>query len=191
MNCALALVLLLDASASIDAYHWQQQIEAHAEALEHPQVQAAIRAAGPIRIRVEAFADRTSRMITWRQISTDADAFALARDIRAAGRPTTGGTNIGHAITYAIRTLDHMTDCERRVIDLVTDGDADAPSTESARDAATAAGITINALGIGALAATWLRQHAQTTDGFTRQADDWRDVGAALRAKMVSEIAGL
>jgi hypothetical protein len=88
-----------------------------------------------------------------------------------------------------MRAIDAGPRCERDVIDLVTDGEADPLSTEEARDEANRLGITINGLGIGPLAATWLREHAQTQDGFTRQADDWRDVAPALRAKMIREIA--
>jgi len=188
MTCALALVLLLDASASIMQREWQTQIEAHAEALEHPAIQSAIQSTGTIMIYVEAFADHPINMIPWRTIKSKPDIESLASEIRESKRPTSGSTNVDTAIWSGISALEGK-DCDRLVIDLVTDGEAVGITTQFARDAAIERSITINGLGVGNEAAEWLRENAQTPDGFTRRADDWQDVSGALRAKMIKEIA--
>jgi Mg-chelatase subunit ChlD len=188
--CALALVLLLDASASVRHDEWAQQVEAHAEAFEHPAVQAAIVAAGPIEVRVMVFSDHATPVTPWVPVATEADAYAFARELRGIQRGLAGGTNLGHAITAAAAAIAAGPRCERDVVDLVTDGEADAPSTAAARDAAAADGITINALAIGTeQAEAWLREQAATPDGFVLRAADWREAARALRRKLVREIA--
>jgi hypothetical protein len=188
MTCALALVLLLDASASITTPQWQTQIEAHAEAFEYPAIQSAIQSTGTVMVHVDAFADYPVNMIPWRTIKTRQDIMSFASEIRESKRPISGSTNVDTAIWSGISALEGK-DCDRLVIDLVTDGEAVGITTQYARDAAIERGITINGLGVGQEAAEWLRENAQTPDGFTRQADDWQDVSGALRAKMIKEIA--
>jgi hypothetical protein len=193
VNCALALVLLLDASASIPSDEWSRQVEAHAEALEHPAVQSAMRATGVVYVRVGQFSAGARAMTPWRRI-VDGHAYALARELRGAERMEATGTALGEAVETAHRWLDQREDCDRRVIDVLTDGEAAVVPVERARDAAAAAGIQVNALGVQAHGyagdpAEWLRQHVITPDGFAVFARDWRAVGGALRAKMVREIA--
>ena len=88
-----------------------------------------------------------------------------------------------------------------RVIDLSGDG----PDLRSlipaatARDAAVAAGITINALAVAAagqvtrfgepLAETYRREVIGGPGAFVVSAEDRRDIARALRAKLVREIA--
>jgi hypothetical protein len=186
---------MLDASASVPSAEWDRQVEAHAEALEHPTVQSAMRATGPVYVRVGQFSDTVEAITPWRLITADEGAFALAREVRAAARMSPGGTALGRAIATAHNWLDGRRECERHVIDVLTDGEADEAEAEAARDAAALDAVQVNALGVEAYGyagdpVQWLRAHVVTPDGFAVFARDWRDVGGALRAKMVREIAG-
>lgn len=190
MICAVALVLLLDASGSIGASDWAAQLGGHAAALEAPEVTRAIER-GPVAVGALAFAEGVAPLVGWAVLRDAAGARAYAAALRAAVRPFAGGTDIGGAIRAGVHALSGAP-CqpEERVIDLVTDGEADAAGTLAARDAAHAAGVRINALGIGpAGAAEWLRAHAVTLGGFAMQVEDWSSFPRAILRKITLEVA--
>jgi hypothetical protein len=195
MICAAALVLALDASASVSFPAWEQQVEAHAEAFEHPEIRSLIRATGPIYVRAAQFSDTVRAITPWVRIATDADAYAYARTLRGTERMQPGGTALGAVLRWGVATLADRPECERHVIDVVTDGEADVLPTEAARDEAAAADMQINALGIRtewqADPREWLQTHVITPGGFAVAAEDWRSIAIALRRKLIREIAGL
>jgi hypothetical protein len=190
--CAVALVLLLDASGSIMPDDWAAQRDHTAAALEDSAVVRAIQREGEVAITVMAFDVRGHRMVPWRVVSTPESVASLAREVRAARRPGNGATEIGQAVLDAMTALD-AAPCvaEREVIDLSTDGEADAETAQAAREAATVRGVTINAIAVGPpTAAEWLREHAVTPSGFVMEAGSWGDYPAMLRRKLVLELAG-
>jgi hypothetical protein len=192
-GCTLLLLLLLDASGSVDDLHWPQQIEAHAEAFEHPAVISAIAAAGPIVVRAAHYSDVLLPLTGWREISSAAEAHAFARELRGAERVLTGDTRTGEAIAAGVAMLSAGPGCDAAVIDLVTDGPENAGRpTAQARDEAAAVDVRINALGIATDRGDptdWLRENAETPGGFTVRAAGWWDMALALRRKIVREIA--
>lgn len=191
MICALALILLLDGSGSIRAPDWEAQVEGHAAAFEDPAIQRAIALGGPVAVAARVFDDATRPLTAWHLVATPAEARAFAASLRAAPRGGQGGTDIGRALTEAVASLP-TAPCtpDDQVIDLVTDGEADARSTAAARDAAIAAGVRINALGVGsATAADWLREHVVTPNGFVMAAEGWAEFATAIRRKVSLEIA--
>lgn len=112
------------------------------------------------------------------------------RALRQAPRVLSGGTDIGQALRVAISTMGTAPCGDAQVIDLVTDGEAPAAPTERARDEAAERGITINALAVGSAdAAAWLRAHTVTPGGFVVEAAGWGEFAAAMRRKMVLEVA--
>lgn len=188
--CAVALVLLLDASGSIGASAWAAQVAGHASAVESPEVTRHIER-GPIAVKAVAFADVNIPLTPWHVLRTRADAQGYALALRTSLRPMSGGTLIGHAIRDALRFLEAVPcDADERVIDLVSDGEADAREASPARDQAHAAGVRINALGVGpASAAAWLREHAVTPGGFAMQVEDWDGFARAMVRKLSLEVA--
>jgi hypothetical protein len=106
-----------------------------------------------------------------------------------------GGTALGAVLRWGVETLASRPECERHVIDVVTDGEADVVPVEQARDEAAAADVQINALGIRtewqADPREWLQMHVITPGGFAVAAEDWRSIAIALRRKLIREIAGL
>ena len=195
MICAAALVLALDASASVSFPNWDRQVEAHAEAFEHPEIRSLIRATGPIYVRAVQFSDTVQAVTPWVRLDGDDDAYAFARRMRGTERMSPGGTALGAVLTWGVATLADRPECDRHVIDVVTDGEADVVPVEAARDEAHALDVQINALGIRAEwqddPVQWLRTHVITPSGFAVAAEDWRSIAIALRRKLIREIAGL
>ncbi len=189
--CAVALVLLMDASGSVSAADFALQQEGHAAAFEAEAITRVIERE-PMAVQAFGFGDLAEAMTPWRVLHSRADAIAFAAELRLAVRPWSGGTNIGRAIMAGVEAFNE-TPCaaEQRVIDLVTDGEAAETPAQNARDQAELAGIRINALGVGnETAAAWLRDNAVTMGGFVMHAETWGDFARAVMRKVTLEVAG-
>lgn len=190
--CAAALVLLLDASASILPDEWRVQVEATAAGLEDAAVARILERGPGVAVKAIAFSDGTTTMVGWRHLRAAEDARRFADALRAAPRGPSAGTDIGGALHAALDSLD-AAPCaaEQEVVDLSTDGEAPAEPVHAARDRAAERGTRINALGVGAPeAAEWLRENAVTPGGFALHAGRWEDYPAAIRRKLTLELAG-
>lgn len=190
MICAVALVLLLDASASVAAADWDLQLAGHAAAFEGEDV-ARITAREPVAVTALGFSDHAAPLVGWRVIQGGAAARAFAAELRGADRGVPMGTDIGGALFAGLRALG-AAPCEpdQAVLDLVTDGEAPAEPARRARAYAEVQGVRINAIGVGSEAAVaWLRENAVTPGGFVMAASDWHDVARALRSKITLELA--
>lgn len=188
--CAVALVLLMDASGSVRPDDWTMQMEGHAAAFEAQQITRVIERE-PMAVTAMAFSDSAAPLVPWRVLRTAADAARFAAELRQAERPWSGGTNIGAAIMAGVEAFND-TPCaaEQRVVDIVTDGEAAELPAQMARDQAELAGVRINALGVGNdTAAEWLRENAITQGGFAMHAESWADFGRAVLRKVTLEVA--
>jgi hypothetical protein len=193
--CAIALALLLDASGSIPSHQWHTLAEGHAAAFETASVRRAVRASGPVAVRAWEFSDVTRPLTPWRVLTSDTDADAYARELRAAERTLTGRTATGDAILTVLATFDESPcpDAER-ILDIATDGPANVgtPVVE-ARDRAIADGVRVNVLAIETTEGDpepFARAHLVTPDGFVLRVSDWRDVPRAVVRKIRIELAG-
>ena len=152
--------------------------------------------------------------IGWTQLDSAADATAFALDIAAltetfAGNGGTGFTNIAAGIDTAQSSMEGNTfEGARKTIDVSGDGqqnrfldgtsstvcnsggDAACIATiNAARDAAEAAGITINGLAIGGLSLLrYYQANVITSDGFALQANFDSTFAAAVEDKIFREI---
>jgi hypothetical protein len=196
MLCALALVLLLDASGSVPDRAWDMQVQAHADALADPAIGRIIAREGGIAVMVAGFHDAPRTLVSWRFLETAADAADMARTLAGAPRPGNGMTHTGRALAFALAEL-RRAPCspDRQVIDMVTDGPADDHAAlDAARAEAEARDVRVNALAVitypGIDAPAWLRARVVTPGGFVMAADGWEDVAAALRRKITWEISG-
>lgn len=190
-GCALALVLLLDASASILPVEWELQTAGHAAAFEDATVQRAISRGPGVAITALSFSDEARDMVPWRILRGTEDARGFGQALRDAPRGEVGGTRIGAALFTALERIAQAP-CvpEEAVIDLVTDGEAPPEATRQAHTYAEIQGVRINALGVGAEdAGDWLRENAITPDGFALAAPDWASFAAAIRRKVALELA--
>src|SRR5690348_5070411 len=150
----VALVLAIDSSGSISEERLMLQIQGYLDALRHPSFIEAIRGGSNGRIALTFVewtdARRQDQVVGWRVIEQAADAFAFAKTIQDALRQLPGWTSISAAIDCSVGLLlGSGFAATRRVIDVSGDGaNNDGRPVTEARDAAVAAGITINGLPI-------------------------------------------
>ena len=192
--CAIALALLLDASASIAMQQWRILVEGHAAAFESVEVRRAVRASGPVAVRAWHYSDVTRPLTPWRVLATDADAYAYARELRAAERTLSANTATGNAILTALADFaaSPCPDADR-VIDVATDGHENAGTPAAkARDAAIAAEVRVNVLAIETAEGDpepFARENIVTPDGFVLRVTNWQDVPRAIVRKISLELA--
>jgi len=204
-----ALILAVDASGSISPAEFALQREGIRQAVTDPQVLAAIRS-GPFARLAIAYVEwggpgMAQTMVGWHLVEDPAGAEAFGRAVLAAHRSIQSWNAIGDAIDHAVSLFDTCPCAPmRRVIDISGDNpDANGlRPVMASRDAAVAAGITINALAVvhdgeGGLAGgdPWLvtRYRNEVIGGpgaFVLPARSRADFARALRDKMVLEIAG-
>jgi hypothetical protein len=192
----LELALLVDVSGSISTSEFNLQRQGYVNAFSSAAVYNKIQdgAIGSIAATLIYWSseDQQVQSVGWTKISDQASSEAFAAAIGAAGRPFSGLTATGSAINFATPLFDNNGfDGTRLVMDVSGDGEQnDGSSTSAARDAAAAAGITINGLPIGgASLSSWYAANVVTADGFLVSANGFADFEAALNDKLIREIA--
>lgn len=151
----LELVLLADASRSIDEGEIRFQRRGYAAAITHPDVLGAIAQGyeGRIALTYVEWGDATSQdvVVPWTIIDGAKSAITFAEDLLAAPRRAFGPNAIGSAIAIAHALIEsNEAEGTRRVIDFSADSAfswGGVPIVQ-ARAAALAAGIVINGLAI-------------------------------------------
>lgn len=192
--CALALVLLLDVSLSVQAPDYRLQRDGVAQAFAHEQIQQIIHREGGIAITVIEWATQQKTVIPWRHLTSVADVHKFSQDVAQLRRSTTGFTAIGDAIHTGIDSLTTVPCApERIVFDVSGDGVNNQGSwVEAARDAAQELGIQINGLPIvnnpELDLESYYRTNVITSDGFVVVAQGFADFARAIRRKLIMEI---
>lgn len=206
----LELVLLADASGSIDDAEIAFQRRGYAEAITDPQVLSAIRSGGFLgRIAVAyvewASAPSQEVVVDWMVIEDAASAQAFAdRLVNGPPRATFGGNAIGSALLRGKDMIDaNAHEGYRKVLDLSADSmwNGSGPSIPAARAEVLAAGITINGLAVlcrtcsGRPVGYDLEEAFATgliggPGAFVVTADSPATFADAVRRKLVLEIAG-
>lgn len=150
----LQLVIAVDISASMDAEEFAIQRAGYVAALRHPDFIRAATAGVNGRIALAYFewagdVFRPSE-IGWRLIDGTASAFAFADALEGRKQVTFRGTSIAAAIRHGAGMVAASPyRAWRSVIDISGDGPNNSgPPVAPARDAAVAAGITVNGLPI-------------------------------------------
>lgn len=151
----LELVLLADASRSIDEQEIRFQRQGYAQALTSEQILGAIASGrrGRIALTYVEWGDAASQdvVVPWRIVSDAASAEAFVAVLLEAPRRAQGANSIGNALAAAHRLImSNAHEGERKVIDFSGDSvfSAGGVPIQVARQAALADGITINALAI-------------------------------------------
>lgn len=148
----LALVLLNDVSQSMDEREYALVKEGYRQAFRDSEVIAAlIGNAGGVTVTYVEFSskDEIRTVLDWRLLTDAASAHAFGEDIAAAQRSSNGNTALAAALAEASRLLQERDfGPARRVIDVASDLPRDGGRAGPVRDAAVAAGLTINALAI-------------------------------------------
>ena len=203
----LELVLITDASGSIDAVELDMQRGGYASALTSPEVLAAIEntAYGSIAVTYMEFAANNDVVVPWTLISDAADAQAFADALAQAPRRAFGGNVIGAALMQGADLIEgNEINGWRKVIDFSSDSlrNMGGPSIEAAREYVLAAGITINGLPVlcldpcsGRPAGPNLEQEYQDrliggSGAFLVTADSDESFADAVKRKLIVEISG-
>lgn len=194
---AMALVLAVDVSESVDAGEYELQHEGIARAFENAEVIDTIQSVGGIDVLMLEWSDRDKQAIVadWTKVSNAASGKAFASTVRSGKRSSNGLTAIGDALLAAGAALEHAPDQPaRRVIDISGDGMANVgPRPDEIRDALNAKGITINGLAILA-SEPWLDTYYNNEviggDGaFLLQVKDFASFATAIKQKLLAEIS--
>jgi hypothetical protein len=204
----LELVLLADASRSIDDGEIRLQREGYAAAITHPEVLRAIEQGFDQRIAVTyvEWGDARSQdvVVPWTVVDGKDSAAAFAVTLLAQPRKAYGSNAIGSALAVA-QALIEGNDVEgyRKVIDLSADSanSWDGISLAEARQAALMADIVINGLAVLCrtcsgrpnsydLEAAFADRIIGGPASFVVTAENDGQFAAAVRRKLLLEIAG-
>lgn len=200
----LELVLAADGSGSIDDDEMKLQRDGYADAIESPEVLAAIRdgVIGTIAVAYTEWGGATSQhtIVDWHVIKDAASAKIFADKVRREPRKAWGHNSISGAMLYGAKLMrDNAADGARKVIDISGDGpQIGGPPLPPARAEVLAEGIVINGLVInrpgGRVGGAGLVDHYNNEviggpGAFVMVAEDTKMFAAAVRAKLIREIA--
>lgn len=197
----VALVLALDVSESVTEEEYQLQRDGIAEAFESPALVAAVQNGSrhAIDVLVLEWSDPELQVVTvdWTRVSDADTARNFAKRVRETNRTSHGLTAIGNALLASAAALKRLPDqATRKVIDVSGDGMANVgPPVPETRDMLTAQGVTINGLTI-LHEEPWVDQYYDMNviggpGAFVMQVSDYRGFAAAIRQKLLSELAAL
>jgi hypothetical protein len=206
----LALVLLADASGSIDPNEAAFQRAGFAEAMADEEVLWAIAnggAHGRIAVTYVEWASLNSQdvVVPWTVVADAASARDFGDRLIEAPRQTFGSNAIGAALLKALELIETAPyQGDRAVIDLSGDSawNPQGPPIEAARDIVVGEGVTINGLAIlcdpcsgrprwGDLEAEFEERLIGGLGAFVVTADGEARFAQAVRRKLIMEIAGI
>lgn len=198
-SCALALVLAMDGSASVNPREHSLQLNGLADALSDPDVVKAIETVGGIWVMSFEWSGRYKQFeqLGWRPLTDMASARRAAADLRKSRRgavnfPTALGYALGHASVQLRRA---PVTCDRKVIDVAGDGiNNDGFPPQSAYKAFDFENVTVNGLVIADRDTSAVRYyHRNVISGpgaFVEVAANFKDYARAMKRKLVREILG-
>lgn len=205
----LELVLAVDVSGSVDFEEARLQRDGYVQAFLHADVLRAILGGPNGKIAVTYFEwseqNLANLVIDWRLINSEQSARNFAGALGSARISRGRYTSISSAIEYAMPLFDgNAYDSMRRVIDISGDGPNNSGRLVAvARDAAVARGLTINGLPIVNTKPDRFGMPMPDLDLYYRDcviggpgafyivADDFGSFAAAVRRKLILEIANL
>ncbi len=199
---AIELVLALDSSASMNAAEFDLQIQGLAAAFKDPAVLQAVTDLQPLGVAIAVTqwgGPGESRIVVpFTHIKTQRQAkafgFRASRGTRGFYAAT---TSIASAIEDSVALLEvNGFVGQRRVIDVSGDGvDNSGMDLHAARDAADAAGVTVNGLAIESeqpgLFDYYQKNVITGADSFAVKAADFEDYARAIREKLLRELRPL
>ena len=204
----LELVLLADASGSIDDVETRLQRQGYAEAMGDPQVLWAIENGGEqgrIAVVFVEWAGARSQdvVVDWTVIDDAASAKAFGDRLLAAPRRANGTNAIGAAILKGLALIEgNRFEGWRKVIDLSGDSiwNPRPPTIAEARDVAIGQGVVVNGLailcsdcsgrpGVGNLEQDFTDRLIGGPGAFVVTANGREAFAAAVRRKLILEIS--
>ena len=198
----LELVLMVDASGSVDEREYALQRLGYVQAFRDPSVISAIRSGYRGKIAV-AYIEwpgpyLQAPIADWTELSDEASVRAFAARLESEPRELySGGTAVGHAILYGAQAIEaNRFASRRRVIDVSGDGSTNRGiAAYLARDQVVARGFTVNGLPILTNEPFLDRYYEANVIGgpgaFMIPAKGFEDFAKAIRAKLIREISGV
>lgn len=205
-GCRLALVLALDVSASVDAAEYRLQVEGMAHALTSPAVSQILFSDPSRPVAISAFVwsgpGDQALVADWTLVTDAGVLTALAARVAAFPRRIVfdGRTAIGSALRQASFLLSIAPPCDRRVVDVATDGRNNAGTDpQDIADSDLFAEVTINGLAIeggtpaaeASLARYLERRVTRGADSFVETAESYADFEEAMTRKLIRELQDL
>ena len=205
----LELVLLADASGSIDAGEIRFQRQGYADAITDPRVIGTIQSTAYGRIAVTyvewASAGAEDVVVPWMVIDGPETAAVFAEALMIPPRRAFGRNAIGSALLKGVDLIEgNAFDGWRKVIDFSGDSanNWNGPAIETGRQAALDAGIVVNGLAIlcrfcngrpqgGDLERLYEERIIAGPGAFVVTAEGPDDFADAVRRKLILEIGGL
>jgi hypothetical protein len=198
-ECRLALALGLDVSSSVDAREYALQAEGLAEALEDPDVRAAILTpATPVALAIfEWSGDHLpTDVLGWTLLTSAGALDAVVARIRATPRSHSDlPTALGRALGYGATILRRGPKCLRKTLDVSGDGENNHGFPPGAAYRAfDFSGVTVNGLVVGGalrpdLVAYYRANVLHGPEAFVEIADDYRDYARTMRRKLLREVS--
>lgn len=195
--CDVALALTIDVSGSVDPREYRIQMDGLARALDDGDVRNALIAAdAQVTVMQWSGASRQKVIAPWTSTGTGAQIDALVRTLRSEPRAYRHfSTAIGDAIlAAAVLHMQIAGRCKRAVIDVSGDGRSNegAPLADMRKMLAETE-ITVNGLAIekddGSLSDYYRSEMITGPGAFVVTADSFEDYAAAIRRKLLREIA--
>lgn len=207
--CRLALALGLDVSASVDAEEYRMQLEGLAAALMAPPVRDAIlHGGGSVALAVYEWSgwDDQRLLLDWTPVTDRAVLAGVAAQLVATERAEmSDSTALGMALIEGGRLLARAPGCWRHVLDISGDGkNNDGADPDMLDDEPALAGVTVNALVIGAdtmllgdlravdigeLSSYFNADVIRGPDAFVQVALGFQDYERAMTRKLLREVA--
>ena len=197
----LALIIVLDCSASVTFDEFNLMANGSGAALRDPEVVAGL-LGGPRRASLGALLlfsgpEDHAVPVPWSLLNGPAAAAQFAADVENTDRMVRGSTTaIGAALLACAALLDALpAPAARRIIDVVGDGRAnDGPAPGPIRDALVAAGVIINGLCVlheePDLVASYTAEVIGGEGAFALPCPDYAGFADAMRQKLQQEVAG-
>ncbi len=195
--CDIGLVLALDVSGSVSQKEFRLQTEGIAEAFEDSElIQLLTFYDDGVMVSVMQWAseDFQKLSVDWTVINTPEDAHALAEKIRTIERGAADLTATGSALNYAQALFGETpADCDRKVIDVSTDGLSNrGPDMGRTADAVASTGTVINALVIygesPSLVRYFERNLVRGAGSFSHSIAEYADYPDAIKRKLLREL---
>jgi Mg-chelatase subunit ChlD len=200
----VALVLAVDASASVSLREFTLQQKGIAQAFRDPAVLDAISMAGRVAVGVIFWGSEGLQkpQSGWVIVENPAGAERFARKVESMPRLVTGDTGLGAGLMAALEKFASLEDCAlRRVVNVSGDGEetrvfrrkrASLAPTQ-VRSIAESQNVEINALAISNEEAGLAEYYASNVitgpDAFVMQVSNYEDFSYALRRKLIREIS--
>ncbi len=197
-DCSLALVLAMDSSKSMSSEDFRLAFHGTAAALRSEAVQAAILGqTAPVALSAFEWSGQYYQQVVhdWSLLRSRQDIEEFASSLETHERGGMGQrTGTGSALAFAYGLLSKGPDCNRKVIDVSSDGyssDGMTPAEFYAQD--LPADVTVNALVIGGGSNSYIWRYFNSevlhgSGAFSLTIDDFQDYPRAIKEKLLREL---